>query len=349
MATVANLDEALVALNAAQTRLGYKDAPEITAENLDTIGALPEADQIAILNEAGLIYEKKIRKANFDRSKNAFRGIYREIPYGNSIEDVHMKYLTGRPAMWDRSQYSNQDIVEDLVSYVADEYTKKIHITKVNNQIPVYFSKRQLKKIFTPEGIVDYMTTKVAVLSDSMELWLQDTGLDLTKEVVDSGNMIVKNGYDMSTQAGIKKLLEDVRSTASGMLKPSTLYNKEGIRTNCDSKEDLFLLATPEIIERIRVQEFSGAYNMDQENFPATIIEIPNGTSLGTDNESGKDALMVLMDKNTLVLGILGWDLTEFFIPNTLDYKNWLTAEVLKSFNTFTNAVAFCGDFDDIA
>ena len=346
---VENLDQALEALNIAQKNLGYKDAPEITADNLADIGALPESQIIKLFNEAGIIYEKKVRASRFSAEDNPFNSLFMEIPYGNAVEDVHLKYLTGRAPMYHSELYSNAQVVEDLVSKVAEEYTKKIHTTKEDNQIPTSFDRRELKKIFTPSGLVDFMNEKVAVLTASMHLWMMEMGYKTIKEIVDNGDIVIKSGYQMQDTQGIKKLLENVRADAAGFLKPTTLYNKEGIKTNTDSKDDIFLMATPEVLERIRVQEFTGAYNLDEEKFPARIIEVTNGQDLGADPETSKDCLMLLMDRNTLRLGIFNWILTEFYSPNNLLFKNWLTAEILRSYNTFTNAVAYCGDFDDFA
>ena len=343
---VTDLTQALQLLNEAMDREGFTDAPEITADNLEEMGVLPASQLSKHIDALILVLQQRTFTNVFNSEKNPWRRFFIDLSKnGFGIKDIFVEFIDGSIPMWDAS-YTDQQVVEDLVSYAEDKIQKKYHDTAIQNQFKASFDNREYSKIFTKEGLPRFIDAKIINLTNSAELWLQNEVLKLIKDMVDSGNVKYKTGFDMTTQEGIDGLVESVRSTVRGATLPSNLYNKEEVISISD-KDDLFLISTPEIVERINVRSLSGAYNVNFANLPISLIEAPNGTSLGTDPTTSTDALIVMIDRRALVLGIRTWVMTTFNVPNTLKRNNWLSCEGIKSYNTFFNCVAFCGSFDE--
>ena len=345
MATPTSLTEALEILNLAKNNEGFQADPEITAENLETIGVLPPNVLNKYINGINLIIEQRYFTSMFDSSKNPWRKFFIDLgKVGFGIKDMFVEMVEGQTPMWDAS-YTDQQVVEDLVKYAVDKVKVKYHEQNMEKQFKATIDEREYSKMFTAAGLPRFIDAKIINLASSAELWLQNEVIGLIKSMVDNGEVVIKSGYDLTTVAGIKQMVEDIRSISAGATLPSKAYNKEGVMTRADSG-DLFLITTHEIMERINVQDLSAAFNVNFANIPANVVHAPNGTNLGTDATTNKKALFILIDRKTLVLGIRTWRMTNFPIPNTLKHNNWLSIEGLKSYNTFFTAVAFCGDYD---
>lgn len=344
---VVDLTGALELLNEVRVKEGFQDDPEITADNLEQFGVLPPNVMNKYINGLNLILEQRYFTAVFTSDKNPWRKFLMDLgKAGFGVKDMFVELVEGQVPMWDAS-YTDAQVVEDLVSYVVDKVKVKYHEQSVQNQFKATIDEREYSKMFTAAGLPRFIDAKIINLNASAELWLQNEIIGLIKEMVDKGDVVVKSGYDMTTVDGIKKVVEDIRAITTGATMPSDKYNPEGVMTLANGKEDLFLITTPEIMERVNVQDLASAFNVNFANLPSNVVFAPNGTSLGTDPESGKDALFILIDRRALVVGIRTWRMTTNYIPNKLQWKNWLSIEGLKSYNTFFTAVAFCGDFDD--
>lgn len=347
MATPTSLSEALEILNEARVNLGYQDQPEITAENLAEFGVLPPNQLNKYIDGINLILEQRTFRNMFDSSKNPIRKFFMDIGrYGFGIKDIMIEFIDGVVPMWDESN-TDEQVLKDLVSYAEDKLLKKYHEDKMERQFKASIDEREYSKMFTDYGLPRFIDGKIANLASSAEYWLLNQVTGLIKEMIENQDVVVKSGYELQTTQGIKNAVETVRAITEGVQLPTNLYNKAGIVTMANSKDDVFIFTTPDILERVRVQDLSGAYNLDLANLPGNLVLVPNGTDLGTDPESGKDALFVILDRKALVLGIRTWRMTNFLVPNTLKHNNWLSVEGLKSYNTFMSAVAVCGDFDD--
>ena len=348
MAAPTTLAQGLEILNEARVALGYQDEPEITADNLDTIGVLPANQLNKYFDGINLILEQRFFTALFDSEKNPWRKFFIDIgKNGFGLKDTFVELIEGQTPMWDAS-YSDSDVAEDLVSYATDAIVKKYHEQPMAKQFKVSRDEREYSKMFTATGLPRMIDAKMVSLASSAELWLQNQVIGLIKDLVDNGEVVIKSGYSLNTLADIKKVVEDIRSTTEGATMPSDDYNKECVMTLANGKDDLFLITTPEYMERINVQDLASAYNVNFANLPANVVYAPNGTDLGTYTDSDENehpALFILIDRRTLVLGIRTWRMTSFPIPNTLKHNNWLSIEGLKSYNTFFTAVAFCGSY----
>ena len=345
---VTTLEQAIEYVNAAQKELGWTDAPEITAENFDTINVLPAEMKSDLLKMIILLNRQRTFAMAFDASKNKFRQFYTDLTgSGWTIQDIFVHIFDGVTPLWDNPDATPEQIAADLVAYKETELSKKYHYQAIKKVFPTSVDERTYNKVFTAREfprIVDMILTNDV---RSAEYWLLKEFIAEIKEMVDTGDIVYKTGYSLNSVQTIKNFVEDLRATMEGIALPDTKYNKEGVITLAD-KDELFLVTTPEILERIKVQDLSGLFNLDKGNIPeGNIITVPNGTDLGTDPESGKDALMVLLSDKSVVMGIKTWNKRAFAVPNTMTLNTWLHIEGIRSHNIFMPAVAFCGDFDD--
>ena len=357
MATVVDLAGALEALNLTRTRLHLEESmPEITADNVDAIGVLPEDMLNQFMGMFNLVLQERYFKVMFDASDNPFRAFLidmREDGFG--IRDVMQNIIDGVTPMWDNP--SDSAIAEDLVSYAGDNFEQKYHTKAISKQFKASVNRREYSKVFTAYGIVAYANNKVANLNTSAEYWLMTTVLDELKGRIENGELVQKNGFTLNNAQGIKDTIEQIKRVAKGAMMPTRLYNHDGILTKANTKEDLFLITTPEKLERIKAQVLAGTFNMGQlslDNF--TILEAPDSYDLGTvtvDDGGGEshteDVLFVILDRKAFPVGIKTWVMRAFDVPNTLWINNWLSIEGIIGMNGFMTGVAFTGDYGDFS
>lgn len=357
MATVLDLDGALEALNATRERLHLEESmPEITASNVDSIGVLPEDMLNQFMGMFNLVLQERYFKVMFDAEDNPFRAFLidmREDGFG--IRDVMQNIIDGVTPMWDAD--SDSTIAEDLVSYAGDNFEQKYHTKRIQKQFKASVNSREYAKVFTAYGIVAYANNKIANLNTSAEYWLMTTVLDELKGRIENGELVQKNGYTLNNSQGIKDTIEQIKRVAKGAMMPTRLYNHDGILTKANTKEDLFLITTPEKLERIKAQVLAGTFNMGQlslDNF--TILEAPDSYDLGTvtvDDGGGEshteDVLFVILDRKAFPVGIKTWVMRTFAVPNTLWVNNWLSIEGIIGMNGFMTGVAFTGSFGDFS
>ena len=345
--------DVLDALNATRARLHLEESmPEITEDNVADIGVLDENQINEFMGMFNLVLQERYFKVMFDASDNPFRAFLidmREDGFG--IRDVMQNIIDGVTPMWDNP--SDSAIAEDLVSYAGDNFEQKYHTKKFQHQFKASINRREYSKVFTAYGIVAYANNKIANLNTSAEYWLMTTVLDELKGRIENGELVQKNGFSLNNTQGIKDTIEQIKRVAKGAMMPTRLYNHDGILTKANSKEDLFLITTPEKLERIKAQVLAGTFNMGQlslDNF--TILEAPDSYDLGTvtvDDGGGashtEDVLFVVLDRKAFPVGIKTWVMEAFKVPNTLWINNWLSIEGIIGMNGFMTGVAFTGDF----
>lgn len=348
MATVTTVKDCVDYVNASMKELGWTDGTTITADNFDTINALPAEQKSELLKMIVLLNRQRVFRMAFDSSKNKFRKFYVDLMgSGWTIQDIFVNILDGVTPLWDNPNATPEQIAADLVKYKETELNKKYHYSSIKKVFPTSVDERTYNKVFTSAQfprIIDMILTNDAV---SAEYWLLKEFVSEIKTMVDGQDIIYHTNHSLNNTQSIKNFVEDLRATMGGINEPDTKYNKDGVVTRVD-KDDLFIVTTPEILERIKVQDLSGLFNLDKGNIPdGNIITVPNGTDLGTDPTSNKKALMVLLSDKSVVMGIKTWDKRAFPVPNTMTLNTWLHIEGIKSHNTFMPAVAFCGDFSE--
>ena len=341
------------ALNETRTRLNLAESmPEINDTNVANIGVLPEDQLNQFMGMFNLVLQERYFKVMFDASDNPFRAFLVDMrDDGFGIRDVMQNIIDGVTPMWDNP--SDSAIAEDLVSYAGDNFEQKYHTKKIQKQFKASVNRREFSKVFTAYGIVAYANNKIANLNTSAEYWLMTTVLNELKGRIEAGELVEKHGFTLNNSQGIKDTIEQIKRVAKGAMMPTRLYNHDGILTKANSKEDLFLITTPEKLERIKAQVLAGTFNMGQlslDNF--TILEAPDSYDLGTvtvDDGGGQshteDVLFVILDRKAFPVGIKTWVMESFKVPNTLWVNNWLSIEGIIGMDGFMTGVAFTGDF----
>lgn len=338
---VTTLAEALTVCNTAYENLGYaqQGANQITADNLATYGLFPPNQINAIIEQMNLILEQRFFMNLFNAEKNPWRQFIIDMTRnGFGILDVYQEFLDGAAPMWSST---DSQIASDMVGRAADAVARKYHTTPMSRQFKATIDEREYSKIFTEYGLPRFVDCKISNLSTSAEYWLKNQIIDEVMDMLDAGDAVYKQGYTLTTIDGVKSMIEDIRSTMDDMLIPTPNYNKDKIVSMADDPSQLFLITTPENMERLRVYVNSGAYNLSDVMLNAQVIYAPNGTDLGS--YQNENVLFLLVDRRAIVIGIKTWRITNFLVPNTLYHNNWLTVEGLRSHNTFFGCVAFTG------
>lgn len=347
MPTVTTLNQALEVLNEAYEKLGYapEGTNEITAENLDTYGALPAEQINKIFEQVNLILQQRFFFNTFNAEKNEFRAFVVDLlDNGFGILDVYQKFLAGASPMWNEDE---QTIANDLVGRAPDDVARKYHTNPMEKQFKTTVDMREYSKVFTANGLPKFIDVKLANLSTSAEYWFMLQILDELKTMADMGDIVADTANSLNNIEGIKSLIEGIRATAEDMRMPNNIYNKEGIVSMTDDENYLYLITTPNYMERLRNKVFAGAFNLSETDLPFKTLYAPNGTDLGTVN--GEKVLFWLIDRRALVIGIRTWAVSSFRVPNTLYINHWLSIEGIRSHNTFINCVAYTGEYGDFA
>ena len=108
-----------------------------------------------------------------------------------------------------------------------------------------------------------------------------------------------------------------------------------------DSESDIFIVTTPEYIQRLNVRGYSNAFNLSKYELEGRIIYAPAGTDFGKYN--GESVYAVVLDRRSILVGLKYWLASSFFVPNTYWVNHFLNVEILKGYNTIFNCVAITG------
>lgn len=350
-------------VNESLRTLGYEyqidttDNDTITA-GLESIGAYAPSQRNAIMEQMNLVLQQRNYGVMFDAAKNKFRVFLVDMmENGFGIEDVFHHIIDGREPFWDNNE-TPENIAKDLVSYEMGKITKVFHTEPMERQFKGTIDRRNYEKVFTAYGITRFIDVTLANLSWSAEIWLQKQIISIATKMVADGKIVFNSGNNINTEQGIRNAVESIKSTVNGFLTPNALYNygaydEESQRyvpvvNMSESMEDIFIITTPEYMERLKVQGYANAFNLSQFELEGRIIFAPSGTDFGKHNS--EDVAFIIVDRRTLVCGIKQWFASSFFVPNTKTTNHWLTVEGIKGYNTVFNAVAVTIEpIDDVA
>ena len=353
------LKEGVDIINESLKAIGYTDFEIDTTddttmtEGLEKLGTLPAEQVNPILNQMNLVLQTRNYAAMFSAEDNPFRAFVIDlIESGFGIEDIFHELIEGTSPQWDKSA-TGEEKADKLFSYDNNKIHKTFHIVNDANQVKTTIDMRNYKKLFTPFGVTHFMDTKIANLSYSMEVWLLDKIIEVAKLMIDNQRCIFKEGMDLNTIQGVANACELIRATTSGFTTINSLYNYgvydtstqsfRSVRTITKRAEDIYIITTPENFERLKVQGYSNAFNLSEFELKNRVIYAPAGTDLG-ESPTGEEVLFLALDRRTLVIGINFWKGSSQYIATSFETNNFLTAEILKGYNTFFNCVAFCGD-----
>lgn len=330
------------------TPTGSNDAE--VKEALQKIAAASPYVRNQIMKQMNLIVQARNYGVMFDSSKNPMREFLVGLEEGFGIEDIFHEVIDGIDPLWDGNG-TTDDIVNDLYSYDTNKIDKCFHVRSEAKEFKTSIDRRNYEKVFLPNKITRYVDTKLANLSWSAEVWLQNVIAQEAKKMVDDRDIVIKGGFDVSNEEGVTNVVEEARTIISGFQRPSKLYNKGALQTNgsytpvvnMTNKDDIFIVTTPEYFERLKVRGYANAFNLSQYEIEGRILYLPNGTNLGSGNNVAEKVMMIILDRRAILAGIKTWAGTSNFIENTLVMNHFLLVEMLIGHNTFFNAVAISG------
>ena len=358
------LKQGVEIVNDSLKALGYDyqidtSTNESMSEGLQKIGAYPPSQRNTIMEQMNLIIQQRNYGVMFDSSKNKFRNFIVDMsPEGFGIEDIFHELLDGITPYWDKNGTPEQ-ILENLVSYDENKIHKAFHTNKYDKQFKTTVDRRNYDKVFTSYGITRYIDTKLANLSWSAEHYFMNVVIDIIRDMISDNKITTRYTAGINNKQGIANIVEDIKATVAGFLTPSDQFNigvPDNTQTNgyrrvvnmTDSESDVFIVTTPELMARLKVQGYANAFNLSQYELEGRIIYCPAGTDLGED-EFGRPIYFVALDRRAVLIGIKHWLGSSFFVPNVHIVNHWLTIEGLKGYNTWFNAVAFSSDgIDDV-
>ena len=344
-------------INRSLKTLGYEYQIDTTSNEtidagLKAIGAFPPSQRNTIMEQMNLIIQARNYGVMFDASKNPFRRFLVSLDEGFGIEDIFHELIDGIDPLWDdTTPEGTQKIINDLYSYDTNRIHKFFHTDSVGKEFKTTIDRRNYDKVFLPSRVTRYVDTKLANLSWSAEVWLMQFIIGIIKTMVANGHVVFKEGYNPNTKDGVASLVEDINATTDGFLTPSKLYNLgvpnasggfDAITNITNSKDDIFIVTTPELMRRLKTRGYSNAFNLSEFELAGQIMYLPAGTDLGQRN--GKEVLAIALDRRAVVCGLFRWVGTSKFIENTLCMQHFLLTELLYGYNTVFNCVAFVGD-----
>lgn len=341
-------------LNDTLVSLGYVDNSEYFIDTTDSttiadgiakIAVLPELQKNAILEFINKVYVTRNFSAMFSAKDNDTRAFLVDATdEGFGIQDIFHEILTGVEPLWDGTGDANTEaILADLYGRETDKLKTSFHITPFKKHFKTTVDERNNRKVFTTERAGKFALTKIANLSNSAEIYVKENViLNIFKTMVDNSALVFNTGNTINTLNGLKNMTEKLRSYAKGFRQPNTIYNKLGVKNLSQSDDDIFIITTPENLERIRVQGYANAFNIQDFELKNQIIYAPNGYDLG-EHPNGEKVLFGLVDKRAIVCGIVRWRGYSKFIDNGLYMNHFLDIEGFTGYNEFFNAVAFTG------
>lgn len=317
-----------------------------------TVGAFPPALKSNILDMQMLILVQRAYSSMFTESKNPTRRFWRNaVDYGGGIRETFLKLIETEDGYWAEDFDGTDDdatalnVARDLVKFKKDDVINKIHPVNKKFRVKMSVSDLEYAKVFTPTGYAEFIGQKYANFQQSAEAKLQDIAIGIMKEMISAGHIVTKTGYDLSNPNGVTTFVEALNTASDGMATLTDTYNYDGVRTTSDP-EDIYLVTTPELFNRIKSRGYANAFNLQEYINKNKIIMLPAGTALGTDS-TGKAIGAMLVDVRSILLAVKYWEVMPFNISNT-DYRNtFLKVQLVTGYTEFFNAVAFVtGDVD---
>lgn len=338
-------------LNETLESLGYDYRVDTTSDatltqGFQAVGAFPPNMLDNILNMQMKILVQRAYSSMFTESKNPTRRFWRDaVDYGAGIQETFIKLVEAEDGYW-ASDFDGTDdetlagqISRDLVSFKKDEVINKIHPVSTKFRIKMSISDLEYAKVFTPNGYADFVGTKYANFQQSAEAKLMQVAISTIQEMVSSNKIVTKTGFNLNTANGVTSFVESLNATSDGMETLADIYNFDGVKTT-SRKEDIYLVTTPEVFNRIKSRGYANAFNLQEYINDNKIIMLPAGTVLGT-GANGEEIGAILMDVRAVLMAVKYWEVQPFIVANT-DYRNtFLKVQLVNGYTEFFNAVAF--------
>ena len=347
-------------MNEALTNYFGRGSYQIDTTSLESIeagfgevGAYPAEMKNSLLNQVNLVLIYRNYGTMFTESKNPTRRFWRDaIRYGDGIADIYQEILepiSGIQGIW-AEDYAGQADTSELAlnnakyhfNFHKGDVQKKFHVDTTRRDFAISVSELEISKAFTPEGFAGYINVKIANLQWSAEVHLLTAAIENMRKMVTDQNIIFSTGHNLNNQNGVTETVETIRTITDSMTSLSRSYNKAGIITISDS-EDLYLLTTPQFLQRIGVRGAANAFNINEYRLQNRVLILPEDTDFGKA-PNGETVHAMLVDRRAIVMAMRYWKMAPF-VPTGADWQNYfLKIEYLHGYNDFFNAVAFAGE-----
>lgn len=339
------MEDYISLLNEANKYLGFFNE-EITSETIGVISALSDEQQKALFNQLYLVAEQRGHDNIFTAEKNSFRDFIVDAgEYGWTIQDYMLEVLEGVTPQWVSGNYTDTEQAQNLVKDYEQKVKDSFHYKPFRRQFPTTIRDNEYRKSFYPSKLGAFVDRKIGMLDTSAEIYLQNEVLiDELKEMLTAGDIVIKGGYSVNNSNGILSLLEDIKTDYSAFSQPNSNNNADNIISITPIDGLKYMITKASIFERLKVREYSGAFNLDQMKLEGRVIFIPEDYDMGTYGENNETPLFFLIDRRALVIGLKMWRMGTFYVANQYKTNHWLGVEGVRGHNRFINAVAYTGE-----
>lgn len=342
-------------LNQALEKTGYPyridtSTEQKASDGIKTIGAFPPSQLNSILDQYNAILIFRNYGLMFRESDDPTRAFWRDfVNYGGGIEDIYHKIIDEEPVVWaedfsglnaEQAQQLGQKLAGDAYSFRKEDVIKKFHTDMDGFRLKLSRSDLAISEVFTPEGIVNYTDVQMANLQWSANVHLQQHTIACIKKMIEDNKIIYKTGYNPNTPSGVTSIVEGVKTCTDAFKAPSDKFNYSQVLNKSD-EEDIYLVVTPEFLNRIETRGYANAFNLNEYRIKNRLIVLPYGTDFGT--YLSEKVLAVLIDKRAIVMALRYWKMMPNIVPNSDFINYFLNVKFISGYNEFFNAVAFTG------
>lgn len=325
-------------LNTIYEDMGYADrgANFINEDTITEIGVTSPNLRSEFIDQIMLVLNQRFWRGIFTPDANFARAFSVDLgENGWGMLETFQHFLEASTPMWEEED-SNK-IATDLVTPVSQKLSRKYYDSPLSAQFKNTIDRRNSAKIFTAEGMREFIDNATAILSASAEYFLMSEILTEIKSGKDSGDFVEYNKeHSLLTREDILETLADIRGVAKDMTIPSKLYNAESV-LNSTNNSRVYILTNHIVNERINVLGLAENYHLDLSEFNISTLFAP------FENELFDDTIAVVLDRRAIIMGIRTYMLSNFYVKNTLWENFWMSVEGIKGHNRFFSAVVFKG------
>lgn len=326
------LNETYESMGMAETGANY-----ITDETLPNIGVTSPELRGDFIDQLMLVLNQRFWRGIFTPSDNFARAFTVDLgSNGWGMLDTFQQFIDGSTPMWDNTK-TPADIANDLVTPVSQKLSRKYYDTPMSIQFKNTINRRETAKIFTIEGMRQFIDNATAILASSAEVFLMNEIINEIKTAKENGDFVIYDKeFNLSDKDNINEFLACVRGVAKDMTIPSTLYNAESVLNNTTGSKT-YIITNHIVNERINVLGRANSFNLSLSEYDIDTLYAPS------ENNLFDDILAIVLDRRAIIMGIRTYMMENFFVKNTLWENYWLSIEGIKGHNRFFSAVIFKG------
>lgn len=256
-----------------------------------------------------------------------------KINYGNSIQNVAYKWLRA---------HSYEDDIETLLKMNRPEGVQWFVSQNRRDRYDVTVNRDELRTAFVDEFGLNNLVARIMELPSNSDEYDEFQIMKNLLAVYETnyGFHKVKLSAAPTDEKSGKEFLKNVMSDTGMMTFPSTIYNAlnmPDIPTFVDPSE-LILIVTPETNAAIKVNTYSGLFNLDEAKAQARIILV--------DNIPISNGVAILTTSDIFDVHDTLYEMNNFYNPQTLGINYFLHHWGIYGVNPYVPAVLYTTDSD---